>query len=477
MVNKKKFLSNITIKTLLIALIFAGVGTIIIGEGLLIGMQGEVSEPAKLSQEQPAKIVEEEKDEIADWQTYRNEKYNYTIKHPKDWPINLKTSELVIIGDVPYEPSAGPLSIDVYQNKNIAFLNEFKGCQEEKEVSLANLKAWKIICVEDFAGQQMENYFIERNNNLYRISFIRGSEELNKTFAKIIESFDLENRDQLVDNEISNWQAYRNKKYGIEFKYPKDFPFFQQPELLINKIDPNSLSAKICAEGESEGVAIKKIIVGENTFCSYVAKKGAAAGSAYMDYKYSIIKDDKDYAIHFVVKYTSCGVYGDETELKYIECEEFNNKTAPKIINQILSSFKFIEKDETADWQTYRNEEYGFEMKYPEDYKVGPRKNLIELEPNNYNKYCLITIGQRPSFKNILFADWHQKNMAGNQNLSIKEENKNQMVKTVEADGIQTITNYTYFTNEETTVYLSCNKNKDNSIYEQILSSFKFIEK
>ena len=133
-------------------------------------------------------------------------------------------------------------------------------------------------------------------------------------------------------------------------------------------------------------------------------------------------------------------------------------------------------KDETADWKTYRNEEYGFEIKYPNNYKVGPRKNLIELEPDDYNKYCLITIGQHSSFKNVLFTDWHQKNMAGNQDLLIKEENKNQMLKTVEADGIQTLTNYTYFTNEKTAVYLSCNKDKDNSIYDQILSTFRFIE-
>ena len=66
--------------------------------------------------------------------------------------------------------------------------------------------------------------------------------------------------------------------------------------------------------------------------------------------------------------------------------------------------------------------------------------------------------------------------MAGNQDLSIKEENKNQMVKTVEADGIQTLTNYTYFTNEKTAIYLTCNKNKDNSIYNQILSTFKFLQ-
>ena len=48
MINKKKLLSIITTKTLLIAFIFVGVGTIIVGGGLLIGEQSIQIKPATL---------------------------------------------------------------------------------------------------------------------------------------------------------------------------------------------------------------------------------------------------------------------------------------------------------------------------------------------------------------------------------------------------------------------------------------------
>ncbi|MFC1630297.1 hypothetical protein ACFL06_02065, partial [Patescibacteria group bacterium] len=46
-------------------------------------------------------------------------------------------------------------------------------------------------------------------------------------------------------------------------------------------------------------------------------------------------------------------------------------------LSQMFSTFEFIEEDETSDWETYTNEEYGYEINYPKEY------NLRILEHRN----------------------------------------------------------------------------------------------
>ena len=324
---------------------------LIVCVGTVMGLMGYALTKKQTRVEAPKEIIE---DETADWKTYQNEKYNYTIKYPKDWPINLKTSESVTIGNIPYEPSAGPLSVNVYQNKNITFLDEFKnnfpdGCQEEKEVSLTNLKAWKIICIEAFAGQQVENYFVERNNNLYYISFIRGSEELNRISTEMVESFDIGNGGQLTDGEIANWKIYRWEKEcgNFEIKYPSNW---KTGEIKLDKLGCSGYLSYI-PDGYSSFSQAVDVDINQAVALNFsFSETSATAENSFVELKEKIKNFPQKSFFPGVFQCTrndhgnffsiECGATKDNG-IYFISGDiiKFENQ-----IDQILSSFKFIEK-------------------------------------------------------------------------------------------------------------------------------------
>lgn len=171
-----------------------------------------------------------------------------------------------------------------------------------------------------------------------------------------------------VMNDTTGWQTYRNEEFGFEVKYPNfysideiekgliKFEYIQEPSKNYIYGGRNSITITVFENGQTYDWAIKgfqepflearinkeTLNINGNNFVKFLVASG-------MDnvYEYFILKNKKLFSI-----YTSVLVY---------DKEDINNK--------ILSTFKFIESTsqiDTSNWKTYRNEEFGFEVKYPE---------------------------------------------------------------------------------------------------------------
>ena len=189
--------------------------------------------------------------------------------------------------------------------------------------------------------------------------------------------------DEIVEDETDDWQTYRNEEFGFEVKYPEDLGlFFLTHEIFlisekINSLDKyfllsvfdniNNLSINEYIEKEipkEKGPYSQPIVevteienyINNNINGKKVTIKFDTRGYINIQQRVILNKGNFLYTI-FLPK--------DVSE----KLSESQLKTA----NQILSTFKFIEKEDTSDWQTYRNKLWGIEFKYPSDREISIR--------------------------------------------------------------------------------------------------------
>jgi len=159
---------------------------------------------------------------------------------------------------------------------------------------------------------------------------------------------------------------------------------------------------------------------------------------------------------------------------EFIDCTNF--------FNQILSTFKFIETDETADWKTYRNEEYGFEVRYPEEFIFESRRDIIRdqiwlggIYTEDKGNFGILVKEQKLNPDNI-------EGLYGKiDNVKIIEINNIKAYRYMEGDagcGGYSIS----IPKDEITIKISFSDCKGQTTeivnnQDQILSTFKFIEK
>jgi hypothetical protein len=287
----------------------------------------------------------------------------------------------------------------------------------------------------------------------------------------------------------ADWKTYKSQSFI--FKYPNNFQYVTLENGVVYFFG-NQNDYDNCKEYLESN--IKKIDNPcLNTAFVFNGYKRYAASKFEQDFKndYSFSPDGQvtyvdnlnrpwitDYFLGEVFNFAAYTQIGDSYHAVFFQ----NKQEDREFFNQILSTFEFLEENETSDWKTYNNTEYGYTIKHPSDFKTqalaagagsaeapaNARSLYIyssDAEEPYTNRYIsLEVLGLEPTFGD----EWTKTSVSLGGKTATKLVNSKQAsnfdIYVVQLDNKQGVLE----------IYVSNTQDK-KSLSNQMLSSFEFI--
>jgi len=283
---KKESLSIIFVKTLLAVLLFAGIGTIIIGGGYLVREYSKNGVSNKI----PSHPIQKEISAIeisADKKTIINietKEVIFTIDETKKYlqgfeyvPGTIQDKISKYLGNCFREASlsnnkkrivfaTGCISFNDLSNGWIGIYNlplQIKDNETNIKYNMrTKIKEDKkplMMPIQFLIGGSGKNFIWSSDDKTITyeadlgLSGLTKTRTINSITGKILA---IENKDQ---HNTSDWQTYRNEEFGFEMKYPKKYKIYNYADKIINRSstikEHNNPIANFTEEGQNDTTA------------------------------------------------------------------------------------------------------------------------------------------------------------------------------------------------------------------------------
>ena len=310
----------------------------------------------------------------------------------------------------------------------------------------------------EIAQKTLDKYEKQLNNALQKIEDLKNK-------GKNVESL----KQQLEEkkNQTANWKTfYGSAMGGFSIKYPNEFTAPDSPGEeytdLTNPSCPKGYSYKFSSNekielknGNQDAMQIRMEICSKpgwvGSFQKWIENQkmgryplsketnfteenillgGKPATKLSKIYSQSLLGSSYKQILIYIYTYNDEGALEITTDINF----DKQNIYLP-IFNQMLSTFKFTgtSTNETVDWKTYKSEQYGFEIKYPNNFSVSI-SNCYEdvMSGQKLRDEKAVRIEDKNSGIYILICNF---------GIDYKKINNNSDIKTVKIDNHNTLVN------------------------------------